>query len=161
MTGARKPRNATSESMSTRKTGRPSAFTQALGDRICQKITEGLSLRKICKLEGIPSTTSVFRWLDANPAFREQYALSKQAQAEHYANEIVEIADERPTCMVPDPDGGVSERVDNAGVNRNRLRVDARKWVAAKLLPKKYGEFRQVEHSGTITLETLITGGDD
>ena len=52
-------------------------------------------------------------------------------------------------------------RVDSAGVRRNKLRVGARKWVAAKLLPKKSGERAHVEHSESLTLEQLVGGAVD
>jgi hypothetical protein len=75
----------------------------------------------------------------------------------------VEIStiDETPITEQPNPDGGVTIRIDAAGVQRNKLRVDARKWVAAKLLPRKYGERTMTEHSGTVTLEQLVCGSDE
>ena len=70
------------------------------------------------------------------------------------ANELIPIADELPVCQVPDPDGGVSERIDPAGVQRNRLRVDTRKWLMSKLLPKKYGENQH--WSGELSIKTVL-----
>ncbi len=36
--------------------------------------------------------------------------------------------------------------VDHEHIQRSRLRVDARKWIAAKLLPKRYGD--KLQHTG-------------
>jgi hypothetical protein len=55
----------------------------------------------------------------------------------------MEIGDETPMMVITDEDGKVTKRMDPAGINRNRLRVDARKWIAAKLKPRKYGD-RQI-----------------
>jgi hypothetical protein len=90
----------------------------------------------------------VFDWLRKYPDFAEHYARAREQQAEKYASEIIEIADETPTCAVPDPDGGVSVRVDAAGIQRNKLRVDARKWIACKLLPKVYGDKTAITGDG-------------
>lgn len=84
----------------------------------------------------MPHPGTICRWLadPRNDVFREQYARAREAQAEFYADELIDIADDSGTASKP---------VD---VNRSRLRVDARKWVAAKLLPRKYGD--KMEHSG-------------
>lgn len=123
--------------------GRPSKFTQAIADKICDAIADGRSLRSICEDEGMPSKTAVMRWLgdEDNQAFRDQYARAREAQADKYAEEIIEIADtpvigEKTTTK---PNGDV-ETVTGDTVDRARLRVDARKWLAARLAPKKYGD---------------------
>ena len=83
---------------------------------------------------------TVFRWL-ADPervSFREQYAMAREVQAETMADEIVSIDDGNGM--------GIEEKVALSA--RDRLRVDSRKWVASKLLPKKYGDKVQAELSG-------------
>lgn len=130
------------------KRGRPSKYSQELADFICEQIAHGKALHRICESPDLPDDSTVFRWLEASEEFRDKYARAREKQAEFMAAEIVEIADEVPICTITDPNGNVRESLDSAGVNRNRLRVDARKWVASKLLPKKYGEFKSVEHSG-------------
>lgn len=134
--------------------GRPSKYSKEIAEKICNEIAHGKSLVAICKTAGIPDYSTVLRWLAANEEFRGNYARAREEQAEYYAQEIIEIADEIPICQVPDPDGGVSERVDAAGIQRNKLRVDARKWIACKLLPKKYGEKVGVEVSGELTTKS-------
>ncbi len=128
--------------------GRPSKYSASLVDEICKRLSEGESLNKICAEDEMPSTVTIWTWLDKYPEFLTKYARAREAQAEFYASEIINIADEEPKHFVPDPDGGESERIDSAGIARNRLRVDARKWVASKLLPKKYGDKIQQEVSG-------------
>lgn len=121
------------------KLGRPSSFTQEVADAICTQLAEGMSLRTICLAEDMPSATSVFRWLadDGNAAFREQYARARETQADRMAEEILQIADDGANDTYLTENGPA---VNHDVVARSRLRVDARKWLASKLAPKKYGE---------------------
>lgn len=123
-------------------TGRPSSYTQEIGDRICERLADGESLRVICAGEDMPGRSTVFRWLGENEVFRDQYARAREDQADTLADEIVAISDEaQVTAKMEGED--VVLAMDSTAVARNRLRVDARKWVASKLKPKKYGD-RQV-----------------
>lgn len=129
------------------KTGRPSKRTPELEDALLEQLADGASLVKACKEIDIGPAT-VFRWLDECPLFREKYAKARETQAEKFADEIVAIADEAEVTSVVTPDGVVDFKLDATAVARNRLRVDARKWVASKLLPKKYGDKVQQEVTG-------------
>lgn len=147
--------------------GRPSEYTPETADLICGRLVEGESLRSICLDEAMPSTVTVFRWLRLHEQFRSQYAQAREEQAETFAAEIVDIADEKctmvradkhPGAKADEEDGMVEVVFDSAAVARNRLRVDARKWVASKLKPKVYGDRVQHEHAGKVTLEGLVAG---
>lgn len=128
--------------------GRPSEFTQAISDEICERLADGESLRRICMDEHMPSKATVFRWLASMPAFQDQYAIAREAQAETQADELTDIADELP----PKDAFG---KVDGGAVQHQRLRIETRKWTAAKLKPKKYGDRIGVDHSGTVGVERL------
>lgn len=137
------------------KIGRPSSFTQELADAICSRLAEGQSLRTICVDEGMPDKTTVLRWVSQNDTFRNQYACAREDQADFYASEIIDIADEEVTMIKRskhgnEDDDGLEQEVvfDPTAVARNRLRVDARKWYASKLAPKKYGDKVQTELTG-------------
>lgn len=117
--------------------GRPSEFTQETADRICEGIADGLSLRSICRAEDMPNKATVFRWLAAQPAFSDQYARAREAQADTLADELTDIADDSGRDFIQTENGPV---FNAEHVNRSRLRVDTRKWIASKLKPKKYGE---------------------
>jgi hypothetical protein len=127
--------------------GRPSDYTQAMADEICERLAEGESLRGICRDEEMPSKTSVFRWLASNEAFRDQYAYAREVQAETLADEIITIADDGTNDTYVDDNGNV--RTDQEVIGRSRLRVDARKWLAGKMAPKKYGDKLEMSGSGT------------
>lgn len=123
-------------------------YTEEIGARICEELVEGHSLRSICKRDDFPAISSVFKWLTLFPAFAEQYARAREEQAETLADEIVAIADEADTVVKDLGDGLTAVTFDSVAVARNRLRVDARKWVASKLKPKVYGDKQTHEHSG-------------
>lgn len=129
--------------------GRPSDFTQEIADAICERIADGESLRSICQGYGMPNRITVFRWLNdpERESFRNQYARAREEQAEFYAESIVDISDE---VEVEATYQGEEVKLDlsSAAIARNRLRVDARKWYASKLAPKKFGDFKAVELTG-------------
>jgi transcriptional regulator with PAS, ATPase and Fis domain len=128
--------------------GRKSTFTQEMADKICKKLSQGESLRTIMKADGMPDISTVYDWLNKFPAFADQYARAREEQAETMADEIVSIADETPqTVMVLDKNGDALDiKLDSAYIQWQRQRIDARKWTASKLRPKKYGD--RVVHAG-------------
>lgn len=131
----------------------PMEFDQAVADEICDKIASGKSLRTICGVERddfMPGQTVVYRWLRDNEGFAKQYAHARELQAETLVDEIIEIADS-PNATV-DKDGAPVVR-DPA---RDRLRIDARKWFASKVVPKKYGDKVDLNHGGEVGLVVNI-----
>ena len=125
-----------------KKMGRPTKYSPELAASILLRLTEGESLRSIVKDADMPGQATVYEWLLAKPDFAEQYARARDEQADTLADEIVAIADETPeTEPVYDKNGELVEmRLHSAYIQWQKNRVDARKWVASKLKPKKYGE---------------------
>lgn len=145
--------------------GRPSDFTQDIADSICDQIAEGKSLREICKQDGFPDKSTVFRWLGSNTAFRDQYARAHEVQADSLVADILAIADDGTNDYGfkegSDEDGDGAKPVFLAeNVQRSKLRVEARKWLAAKQAPKKYGEFQRTELTGADGGPVLLTIAD-
>ncbi len=130
--------------------GPPSTYTSEMAARICDQIIEGRSLRSICDDEGMPNKKTVLKWLNQQPEFVTQYARAKDESAETHAEKIMDIADEPIETL---ENGGR----DAAHVAHQRLRVDARKWIASKLKPKKYGDHVHTEVSGTLSLEQIVS----
>ena len=121
--------------------GRPSTYTQDTADAICAQLASGLPLTKICNAADMPGLATVYKWLIVNEGFRDIYARAREDQADTLADQIIEIADDGTH---DDIDGEVQQ--DN--IQRSRLRVDARKFIAAKLKPRKYGDLVKHEHGG-------------
>lgn len=126
--------------------GRPSTFNQEIVDLICERIADGESLRSICRDESMPSTSSIFKWLNEHESFSNQYARAREAQADTMADEILDIADEKAFDSIEGENGSL--KANQEWIARSRLRVDARKWLASKMAPKKYGEKLQSEVTG-------------
>lgn len=106
----------------TQGPGQPTKYNLDIAEKICDMISTGMSVREICKSDDFPDRVTVYRWLSIHPEFREMYQVSKIEGAIVYAEQIIDIAD----------------NVDE-DVNRSRLKIDSRKWILSKILPKKYG----------------------
>lgn len=120
------------------KRGRPTAYTPELGDTICALLAEGMSLNAICRREDIPVAESTVRnWaLNAEHPFSAQYARAREVGYHKMADDALDIADATET--------------EPGEVARDRLRVETRKWILSKALPKVYGE--KLELSGNVNL---------
>lgn len=142
--------------------GRPSSYTEALGDSVCEHIAGGKSLVSWCNPEGRPSYTSVMRWLQANEPFRDKYARARDAQADFLAEEIVSIAD-TPLKGVKTKtnEKGEVETTEGDMIEHRRLQVDARKWYASKLAPKKYGDKTETTHKGSVGVNLTASPTDE
>jgi hypothetical protein len=148
---------------STKKLGRPSLFTQDLADVICNRLEQGQSLREIGRDPKMPCDFTVRRWLmdGKHEAFCAQYAQARELQADRMFEEMLEISDDGTNDWMTRNRRGLEViEVDNDHINRSKLRVDTRKWILARMSPKKYQERTAVEHSGAITLEDLIAGSE-
>lgn len=112
---------------------------------ICRRLMEGESMVAICRDDGMPARSTVFEWLATQPEFQRAYILAKQLLAETFADEIVAISDDASRDWIETEDGKV---LDHEHVQRSRLRVDSRKWLASKLAPKRYGDSASLRVGG-------------
>jgi hypothetical protein len=115
----------------------PSTFTQALADEICERVIDGQSLRTIAADPSMPARSSIIKWLSQNEAFAVQYARAREAQADAMDDEILDSA--RATT--------------NETAQADRVKIDAFKWRAARLAPKKYGDKFLHDHTHTIDID--------
>lgn len=109
-----------------RPVGRPKIYTPELANEICERIALGESLKAICSETGMPAQSTIFAWLKEIGEFSEMYARAREMQAHCMVDEIIEIAD------------NVIEEKD--AIQKAKLRIDTRKWVAAKYHRKYYGD---------------------
>lgn len=117
---------------------RPSDYGEAVAFVLCERLSQGESLRKICEDDEMPGKSTVMRWLSAHKEFRDQYARAREIQAETMAEDILQIADDGTNDTYTDTEG--NERTNQDVIARSRLRVDTRKWLMSKMAPKKYGD---------------------
>lgn len=131
--------------------GRPSEYTKEIADEICERIAEGESLRRICLSDHLPNRKTIFHWLlnDTHPGFCDQYRKAREMQAENFADEMNDIADDGSNDYmenVDDQGAVIGYKLNGEHIQRSKLRIDTRKWIASKLKPKKYGD--KLELSG-------------
>ena len=119
------------------KGGRPSDYSVETATRLCSLMAEGKSLRSICEAADMPDKSTVFRWLNTHEEFQDQYARAMAARTDAMAEELLEIADDGKNDVTIE-DG--REVVNHEHIQRSRLRVDTRKWLMARMAPKKYGD---------------------
>ena len=133
-----------------RKRGRKSEYSVETAQTICTEIAGGRSVREICRDPKMPCLRSVFTWLAQHEEFREMYRAAREAQADYIFDEILEIADDGRNDWRErqQEDGGTVMVLNKEHVNRSRLRIDARKWVLARMNAKKYGERVSTELTG-------------
>lgn len=116
----------------------PAALNEEQYQAVLDRIAKGDSVTKICEENGMPSERAFYYWLESDEKRLQSYTHARDMQAEKIFSEIIDIADteEDPT--------------------KARVRIDARKWVAGKLKPKKYGDKLDVEHNMSEDLAALM-----
>ncbi len=110
--------------MKKRPGRKPQPLSKAVKDRICRDVSLGKSLRRVLKGEGMPSMSKVMETLQEDLLFAEQYARARKRGIDLHIDGILDLAD----------------RATATNVHAVRLKVDVRKWLASKLVPKVYGD---------------------
>jgi hypothetical protein len=143
-----KPKTTTSQGVDTPEAtksnaGAPTTYTEEMAELICNRISSGESLKSITNEPDMPCQTAVYAWLLRDPEFAKRYARAREEQADTLADEIVDIADERPEVneLIDKKTGEVlSIDLSSSYIAWQKNRIEARKWTAMKLRPKKYGD---------------------
>jgi hypothetical protein len=108
--------------------GRPSSYTTEIAEKICEELATGRHLHIICKDdEWAPGERTVYQWLEKNEEFAQMYARARARQQEVFAAQVITIAD------------------TESDTARARNMMDARKWYASKVAPKRWGDRIEVD----------------
>jgi hypothetical protein len=130
----------------------PIRYTDEVGAAICERLAAGESLRAICRDPGMPSEKAVRLWaLDDKHPFAPHYARARELQLYTWADELFDISDDGRNDWMEkhDRDGNsLGWRLNGEHVQRSRLRVDTRKWMLARMLPRIYGDKLSTELTG-------------
>lgn len=121
--------------------GRPCEYTREIGDRICEALSMCGSLRAVCREEWAPDRGTVMRWVvDDIDGFAARYARAKSMGIDEFVEETLEIADDGSNDWMrsnkPDAEGYA---LNGEHVQRSKVRIETRRWLAERLEPKKYG----------------------
>lgn len=119
-------------------------YDEELAYQIVEMIADGISLKRICELDGMPRKASFYRWMDSKQDLRDKYARAKDDAADALADDIEDIAN-AVLKGVYDPAAA-------------RVAVDAKKWIASKLKPKKYGDKLDLTSDGKALPQPLLGG---
>lgn len=127
------------------KGGRPTMYTPELGKQICEDIASSShGIKQLCRENPHwPSHDTIYKWLVRHPEFADYYTNAKRAQITVFIDEIIEIADnDKHDKMINEHD---KEVANYEYISRSRLRIDTRKWLACKLVPRIYGAQKEEE----------------
>lgn len=142
------------------KMGAPTKYNAEMASRICELIaTHDLGYSKLKeKYPDLPDRTNVNLWRRRHPEFRIMYAQAKREQIEFLTEEIMEIADDGRNDWMQMEDkksACLGWQINSEHVQRSRLRIDTRKWLAAKLVPRVYGDAKEADQINDIHKEVM------
>lgn len=129
-------------------------------NKVIFEISEnGLSLRKALEINSMSSRTFDDMIIESEEN-KQHYERAREKRADKIFEEILEISDDGTNDTIAIHKGETEFEIENKEwVNRSKLRVDARKWMLSKMLPKKYGEKIEVDNKGGINVNiTQVTG---
>ena len=96
-------------------------YSEELAREIIDRAAAGEPVSRICRDEHMPSPSTVWRWCTENQTFAGRLARARESGADMLPDEVVEIADSEPDAQ------------------RARNRIEARKWAAGVINPRRYG----------------------
>ncbi len=120
------------------KNGRPTAYTPELGEKICELISEDLTLEEIAKKPGFPSERTILRWAisDKLPEFCHLYDRAREIQGHAWQERLRSV--HKKVSFYYDEEGNM--RTDTGSVNLLKLESENLKWLMSKRLPKQFGD---------------------
>lgn len=135
-----------------KKLGRPpgtDTYTEEMGKRICDRLAQVGSLRRVCREEGMPADNTVRAWVAAHPEFAEAYARAKEIGIDALVEEGLEIVD-TPELGVETTTkaDGTQEKKEGDMLGHRKLRAEYRRWLAERMAPKKYGNRMDLTSDG-------------
>jgi len=109
-------------------------YSEALAMDICDKLSNGVSLQKICQQDGYPAQSAIYVWIAQEPFFKEIYTRARENAAHTLFDQMIDIADDSSADLLEDGSA------NNAAIARAKLQIDTRARVAGKLCARVYGE---------------------
>ena len=116
----------------------------AIVEAIIVLITQGQSIAKACKELKVANSTYMV-WLSRSDDYAHAHANAMASRADVIFEEILEIADCIENDVITDKDG--KEVTNHHVIQRDTLRINSRKWVAAKMNPNKYSDKQFIDHT--------------
>lgn len=148
-----------------KKVGRQTKYTPEMVKLICQRVaTHDCGLNRLCEMyDDMPTKVNINIWRRTYPEFRTLYAQAKCEQIEFLTEDILDIADDGTNDWMEHYDKNndcISWRVNGEHIQRSRVRIDTRKWLASKLAPKIYGDLAKEEIKDDMLEDSLKRKND-
>ena len=141
------------QAITPKEKGRPTEYTKEKGDKICNQISTGRSLKSVIEEdETLPSLQTVYSWLRLYKHFLYNYTLATQNRTDAQLEQLNEMGDiSIDEAKLADPKSA------NAIVQAYKLKADNVKWVMSKMKPKKYGDKLELggDQDNPITIELV------
>lgn len=130
--------------------GRKTKYTEPLGRAICRMLSGGMTLNEISKRRLMPPESTVRGWASKpGHPFAAKYTRARELGYLRMADDLIDIADDGTNDWVERKRGeDTITVVDHEHIARSKLRIDTRKWLLSKALPKIYGDKIVNEVSG-------------
>jgi hypothetical protein len=134
--------------------GSGSKYTEELADRICDLVSNGVNLRKVCRIDGMPSWRTVYDWVVAHPDFAARLARAREMGYDSLAEEALEISNTPHLGQKKVFSSGAGEDEDSMTVTEDdmlghrKLQIETRLKLLAVWDPKRYGNKVQLGGDG-------------
>jgi hypothetical protein len=134
--------------------GRPTIYTPELAELICEKVaTNTVGLEDLCRLfPELPNHDTIKRWRKEKQEFSALYHEAKVFQSRLLVEECEYLIPEVKTYV----DDAGYERLDPASASLLKAKIEHRRWMAARLAPKIYGDKQQIEQTVTVKHEDAL-----
>ena len=152
-------KKATSKTTAAAKKPRaqPVRYSDELALEFCERVAAGRTVADVCRDPDMPHWSTVYDWMEAHEVFDRGVARAREVAAGILEAELLQIADETAFDTV-ETDHGL--KADKEWIARSKLRVETRQWLLQKTAPRLYGDKRQVEHQGGVSIN-VVTGVPD
>lgn len=97
-------------------------------------------MRRTCLDSDMPLERTVRRWYIENPEFASEYTRAKEAGIEALVDETLDISDDGTNdWMEAHGQDDVGYKLNGEHVQRSKIRIETRRWLAERMMPKKFG----------------------
>jgi hypothetical protein len=130
--------------------GRPSKYTKAIIEEVCERLSKGEPLTRICRDEHMPEPRTIYLWMAADEEINSHIARAREAGEVAILEDCLNIADDnsQDVTEIDTGDGVKVTRTDHDVIQRAKLRIDTRLKLLAKWNPKKWGDKVDVTSGG-------------
>jgi hypothetical protein len=125
--------------------GSGSKYTEEIAEEICALVADGVNLRRVCRMDGMPSWRTVYNWAVEKPAFASRLAHARDIGYDALAEEALEIANTQHLGQKKVFSSGAGEGEDSVTVTEEdmlghrKLQIETRLKLLACWNPAKYG----------------------